>query len=727
MRKLSFLIALFCSFQFIAQKQLSLEEIWLKYAFMPKGAQDFNVMKDGVHYTDLDENDGVRVISKFQMNSGKKVSDLINGSDIKYKARTIELNNYEFSPNEDKILIAENGEAIYRRSYKADYYVFDIKTKVTYPVSDAGKIMFPTFSPDGRKIAFVRDNNLFIRDLVINKEIQVTWDGAMNKIKNGWGDWVYEEEFSKADYFTWSANSQFLAYVKFDESHVKEFTMEIYKGDLYPEHYTYKYPKAGEDNSIVSCWIYDVNAFDKTRQTVKADIGEEIDIYIPRIQFTNDNNVLSIQRLNRLQNKLELLMVNSTNGQSKVVYTDEAKTYVDITDDLTFIGNKGFIISSEKDEFNHLYYYDLNGKLINQITSGTWDVIEFKGYDDKSGNLYYISTERGAINRDLYSIKIDGKGKKRLSEKEGFNTADFTYGFKYYIASHSDANTPPAYELRDGNGKLLKVLESNLELKEKLKNYALAKKEFLKIKNKEGTELNAWMMKPANFEESKKYPVYMYAYNGPGSNECNNSWEGFEHMWHQLLCQEGYIVVCVDGRGTLGRGRQFKHSTYLQLGKFETEDQIDAAVYLGNLPYIDKTRIGFQGWSYGGYMASLMITKGAEVIKAAVAVAPVTNWKYYDNIYTERFMRKPKDNKKGYEDNSPVNHVKLIKGKYLLIHGSADDNVHVQNSMEMAKALVANNIPFDFMIYPNKNHGISGGYTRYHIFSKILKFVKENL
>ncbi len=722
----SLFIALVIAFASTAQQRVTLEDIWVKYAFVGKSTQGFNAMSDGLHYTDIEEADGYNVISKYQIKTGKKVADLVNSKDVKYNTRSIEIGDYQFSPSEDKLLFSEGAEPIYRRSYKADYFVYDIKTKLAWPVSDKGKIMFPTFSPDGRKIAFVRDNNLFIRDLLSNTEITVTTDGVNNKIKNGWGDWVYEEEFSKADYFTWSANSQYLAYIKFNETEVKDFTMDIYKGELYPEKYTFKYPKAGEDNSIVSCHIFDVNAFG-AKKIINVDLGTEKDIYLPRLQFTNDNNVLSLQRLNRLQNKLELLFVNASNGQSKVVYTDEAKTYVDITDDLTFISDKGFVISSEKDEYNHLYYYDLNGKLINQITSGPWDVISFKGYDEKSGTLYYISTENGAINRDLYSIKLDGKLKTRMSKQDGFNDADFTTGFKFYISTYSDANTPVVYELRDAKGAVIKVLENNIVLKEKLKEYNLAKKEFIKVKNAEGIELNAWIMKPANFDENKKYPVYMYAYNGPGANECNNNWEGFEYMWHQLLCQEGYIVACVDGRGTLGRGRQFKHSTYLNLGKLETEDQIDFAKYLGSLNYVDKGRIGFQGWSYGGYMALLMISKGAEYIKSAISVAPVTNWKYYDNIYTERFLRKPKDNKKGYEDNSPVNHVKKIKGNLLLIHGSADDNVHVQNSMEMAKVLVANNIPFDFMIYPNKNHGIAGGFTRYHIFNKMLTFVKEKL
>jgi len=353
--------------------------------------------------------------------------------------------------------------------------------------------------------------------------------------------------------------------------------------------------------------------------------------------------------------------------------------------------------------------------------------MEFKGYNPVSRTLYFVSTENGAIHRDVYSIKLDGSAKKRMTPRDGMNNADFTNGFRYYINSYSNANTPPVYELYTIDGKLVKVLEDNLNLRERMAALKLAQKTFMKFKNDVGMELNAWIMKPVNFDSTKKYPVYMYAYNGPGSNECNNGWDGTDYFWHNLLTKEGYIVVCLDGRGTMGRGVAFKHSTYLQLGKYELEDQIAFAKYLGNQPWVDKNRIGFQGWSYGGYMASLMITKGADVIKAAIAVAPVTNWKYYDNIYTERFMRTPKENMSGYEDNSPVKYVKQIKGKFLIIHGSADDNVHMQNTMEMVNAMVGYNIPFDMMIYPNKNHGIYGGLTRLHIYSKMLKFVKENL
>jgi dipeptidyl-peptidase-4 len=708
---------------FFSQQKLTLEDIWAKGIFSAKYAQGFNVMNDGVNYVDIESYGSQTNLSQFDLKTGKKIKELVKGEDVKFNNKPLNLYTYQFSPNEDKLLLYENRENVYRRSPKANYYVYDIATKKTIQLSDKGQQMFPLFSPDGKKIAFVRENNLYIKYLETGAEIIVTRDGEANKIKNGWADWVYEEEFSRADYFDWSMNSQYLAYVKFDETKVKEYTMDYYKAELYPTQYTFKYPKAGEENSIVSVHIFD----EESKRTVTADIGTEKDIYIPRIQFTNNPLVLSITRLNRLQNKLELLFTDVVGGKGVVAYTDESKTYVDVTDDLRFIGDKGFIISSERDEYNHLYYYDISGKLINQITKGQFDVTEFSGYDEETKTLYYVSTENGATNRDVYSIKLNGKDKKRLSTKSGFTSFEFTPGYKYYISTYSDANTPPVYELNSINGKTVKVLEDNAALKSKMKNYNLSTKQFFKFKTSEGVELNGWMLKPQNFDSTKKYPVYMYAYGGPGANEVNNNWDGTDYFWHNYLNQEGYMVVCVDNRGTQGRGRQFKHSTYLQLGKLETIDQIETAKYLGSLPFVDKTRIGFQGWSFGGYMASLLISKGGDVFKTAVAVAPVTNWKYYDNIYTERFLRKPIDNKSGYEDNSPTNFVKDIKGKFLLIHGSADDNVHLQNSMELANAMVSKNIPFDFMIYPNKSHGISGGLTRLHIYSKIFKFVKENL
>jgi dipeptidyl-peptidase-4 len=706
-----------------AQQQITLDDIWGKYAFSSKSVHGFNVLNNGTSYLEVKENSGVNTLSEFDLKTGTKLKDWIKAGEVVFNNQALNISTYELSPSEDKILLSENMEMIYRRSAKANYYVYELAAKKVMNLSDKGKQMFPKFSPDGKKIAFVRDNNLYVKNLADGAETTITADGEWNKIKNGWADWVYEEEFSKADYFDWSKDGQFLAYVKFNEARVKEYTLDFYKGDLYPEKYTFKYPKAGEDNSLVSVHVFDM----ATGKTSMIDIGTETDIYIPRIQFTNDAKRLCIQRLNRLQNKLDYLFADALSGKSNVVLSDESKTYVDITDDLTFVGDKGFIISSEMDNYNHLYFYNLSGKLINQITKGPWDVMEFKGFNEKTNQVYYQSTENGAMYRDMYSVDLSGKNKKRLSPKTGYTNFDFTKGYKFYISTYSNAGTPGLYELCSISGEVVKVLEDNKALRDKMATYHLSKKTFFRFKNAEGVELNAWMMKPYNFDSTKKYPVYMYAYNGPGSNQVNDAWGGYDYFWYNLLNQEGYIVVCADGRGTMGRGRIFKHSTYLQLGKLETGDQLDFAKYLGNLSYVDNSRIGFQGWSYGGYMASLMISKGADIIKTAIAVAPVTNWKYYDNIYTERFLRKPSENKSGYEDNSPTNFVKQIKGKFLLIHGSADDNVHMQNSMELAAAMVKENIAFDFMIYPNKNHGIYGGKTRLHIYSKILKFVKENL
>ncbi|MDP2385566.1 MAG: S9 family peptidase [Bacteroidota bacterium] len=722
-KKIFAALLLFISVNSFAQKkQVTLEDIWKNYSFFPGMFGGFNSMKDGISYSQMEENGD---INKYEFKSGKLLSNVVKATELipEGSKTAITPGDYYFSDDESKIVFPMDQEGIYRRSATATNYVFDLKTRKLKSLSEKGKQMFATIAPVGNKVAFVRDNNLFVRDLDNNSETQLTNDGDYNKIKNGWADWVYEEEFSKAEAFTWNATGTKVAYIKFDESKVKEYEMTMYDG-LYPSQYKFKYPKTGEGNSIVSVHIYDL----ASAKTTTVDIGKETDIYIPRIIWTTDANTLSVQRMNRLQNKVELLFANATDGSTKVILTEEAKTYIDIADNLRFLSaNKGFIWSSEMDGYNHLYYYDINGKLINQITKGNWDVMDFKGFDEKSKILYYVSTEVSATDRDLYSVSLDGKKKTKLSTKKGTTDASFSASFKFYVSTWSDANTPYVSELHSADGKLIKVLEENKEFNEKLKTWDFTKKEFFTFKTSENVELNGWMMKPTSFDATKKYPVYMFAYGGPGSNECNNQWEIYDYAWHQLLCQQGYIVVCVDGRGTLGRGRDFKHSTYMQLGKLETIDQIEVAKYLGNQTYVDKTRIGFQGWSFGGYLASLLITKGADYFKSTIAVAPVTNWRYYDNIYTERFLRTPQENPKGYDENSPINFTKDIKGKFMLIHGSADDNVHLQNSMEMTKELVKNNIPFEQFIYPNKNHGIYGGNTRLHLYTKMLKFVKENL
>jgi dipeptidyl-peptidase-4 len=723
MNKISFLVTLLIALNLFAQKQkITLENIWKEYKFIPERFAGFNSMKDGISYSQLEENGE---INKYELKSGKLLSNIVKANEliVSGTSDTIVAGDYYFNDDETKIIFPQNYKAIYRRSGTAINYVFDIKTRKLLALSDKGPQLFASMSPKGSKVGFVRDNNLFIKDLEMQTETQITQDGEYNKIKNGWCDWVYEEEFSKAEAFEWNANGTKLAWIKFDESKVKEFEMPMYDG-LYPSQYKFKYPKAGEANSIVTVHIYDL----ASQKITNVDIGTETDIYIPRINWTNDANILSVQRMNRLQNKLELLFADAQTGKTKIILSEQCDTYIDITDNLRFLANNnGFIWSSEQDGFYHLYHYDINGKLITQITKGNWDVIDFKGIDEKTKTLFYVSTELSPNERDLYSISLDGKNKTKLSDKRGTTDADFSSNFQYYVSTWSDANTPYVVELRDNKGKLIKTLVDNKEYKSKIAQFELTSKTFFKFKTSEQVELNGWMMKPVNFDSTKKYPVYQFAYGGPGSNECNNQWEIYDYFWHQLLCQQGYIVVCVDGRGTLGRGKAFKHSTYKQLGKLETIDQIETAKYLGNLNYIDKTRIGFQGWSFGGYLASLLITKGADYFKSSIAVAPVTNWRYYDNIYTERFLRTPQENPSGYDENSPVFFTKKIKGNYLLIHGSADDNVHLQNSMEMTKELVKNNIPFEQFIYPNKNHGIYGGNTRLHLYTKILKFVKDNL
>jgi dipeptidyl-peptidase-4 len=719
---LNFALALCFVATYAQKKQITLEEIWKDKIFKPVTFLGFNSMNNGIYYTQLDENND---LAKYELSTGKKIEVLVKTNELipEGKSAAIKIEDYYFSDDETKLVLKNDFEAIYRHSGTATNYVFDFKTRKLKALSNKGKQMFATMAPVGNKVAFVRENNLFIKDLDNNTETQITADGEKNKIKNGWADWVYEEEFSKAEAFFWNSNGTKIAFIRFDETNVKEFEMPIYNG-LYPEQYKFKYPKAGEANSIVSVFIYDL----ATQKTTKVDIGAETNIYIPRITWTKDANTLSIQRLNRLQNKLELLFADANTGSTKVILSEESATYIDISDNLTFLDkNKGFIWSSEKDGFNHLYHYDFAGKLINQITKGNWGVIEFKGYDDATKTLYYTSSESSPNEKNLYAISLDGKNKNKLSQLKGTTDADFSKSFKYYVSNYSNANAPTIYELHSANGKLIKVLEDNKALQEKLTKYDLTKKEFFTFKTTEGIELNGWMMKPNNFDASKKYPVFQYSYGGPGKNMCSNKYEAYDYPWHQLLCQQGYIVVCVDNRGTQYRGRDFKHTTYMQLGKLETIDQIEVAKYLGNQSYVDKTRIGFMGWSFGGYLSSLLITKGAEYFKANIAVAPVTNWRYYDNIYTERFLRTPQENPKGYDENSPVNFTKNIKGKYLLIHGTADDNVHFQNSLEMEKALIDNNIQYDFMAYPNKNHGINGGNSRLHLYTKMLEFIKRNL
>jgi dipeptidyl-peptidase-4 len=712
------------SFDLFAQvtyKEIKNEDIWKGGKFYPATYSDVIPLKDGEHYL-VSEDDGLIIYS---YKTGSKSGTLVEAAKLIPDGQTkpIAIGDFDLNADESKVLFATETEYIYRHSSKSTYYVWDIKAGKLTALSAGGKQRLASFSPDGSKVGFIRDNNLFIKDLVSNKETQVTKDGLFNSIINGTTDWVYEEEFGFTRAFFWSPDGSKIAYYKFDESKVKEFTL-INFGQLYPEEYKYKYPKAGEDNSLVNIYVYNLS----TNVSKIMDVGAETNQYIPRIKWTNNPNILSIQRLNRLQNKLEILHCNATDGKNTLLYTEENKTYVEITDDLTYTADNSFLISSEKDGYNQIYYYDSKGKLISQVTKGKWDVTSFLGYDEKTKIVYYISSEESPLNRTVYSIKIDGKGKKKLSIKTGTNNAQFSKNYKYFINTVTDANTPHYVSINNGaDGKEIKMLENNSKLLEFMKEYGFAKQEFFTFKTSENVELNGSVLKPLNFDPSKKYPVFMYVYGGPGSQTVQNRWGYYDFVWYQMLAQKGYIIVSVDNRGTGARGEEFKKCTYLQMGKYETIDQIEAAKYLGTLPYIDKDRIGIWGWSYGGFMSTLCITKGADYFKMAIAVAPVTNWRYYDNIYTERFMRTPQENPSGYDDNSPINHVDKLKGKYLLVHGLSDDNVHAQNSMDLISALVNKNKQFEMQLYPNKNHGIYGGYTRLHLYNRMTDFILRNL
>ena len=707
-----------------AQNEITLEQIWKTNEFGSKSVSGISSMKDGAHYTIMVAAGTSQFIVKYNYKTGNAVDTIFNSSMAKNNGLILpKVESYKFNFDESQLLFSTQEEKIYRHSYRSNYIVYDIKSKGWTLLSQAGLQQLGTFSPDGKKIAFVRQNNLFVVDLIAKQETQITFDGQKNKIINGASDWVYEEEFGFDKAYEWSPDGNKIAFYKFDETEVKEFGMSIY-GTLYPEYSTFKYPKAGERNAEVQILIYDL----KSKKTIKSDLGNDEDQYIPRIKWTKNSDILSCQRLNRLQNKLDLILIECGSGNANVILTENSSTYIDVTNDLTFLAdNKSFIWSSELGGYNHLYLYSLDGKMINQITTGNWDVIAYKGFDEVSQTLFFTAAKSASTNKDVCKVKIDGANFKVISEKLGYNEPNFSKTFDYFINTYSNANTPAAFILYDKNGKQVRSLEENTALQNKLKNYKLSNKEFMTIKTSDGTELNTWMIKPPDFNESKKYPVIFVVYGGPGRNTVLNTWEGAAYMWNQHLAQKGYIVVSVDNRGTQYKGEKFKKLTYGNLGMYETMDQIEAAKYIGNLPYVDKNRIGIQGWSFGGYLSSLCITKGNDVFKAAIAVAPVTNWRYYDSIYTERFLGLPKDNAKGYDDNSPINFTEQLKGNYLLIHGTADDNVHFQNSVEMVSSLQKANKHFDFMIYPDKNHGIGGGNTRLHIYTKMTNFILEKL
>ena len=709
-----------------AQSEITNEQIWASSMYASNGIQSVRSMKDGLHFSLLKKN---KIEQYSYENFGEPTAIILDLNDIQFEGKAIKAQDYNFNKDESKVLIATAVKSIYRRSFTATYYIVDIASKSIHALSKSGLQSLADFSPDGSKVAYVQNNNIFYYNLEDKRSVQVTNDGSANEIINGATDWVYEEEFAITKGFYWSENSKQIAFYRFDESNVKEFIMDYYLGNAYPFIYDFKYPKAGEDNSKLSVWVYDVDK-KKSMMYLKNDQQYE---YFPRMKWTNEN-ALCVLAMNRHQNKLDYLLVEDYltakyKGQAssqKIIYTDQSDTYVEVDDNLIFLEKENaFLRTSEKDGFMHIYKVSFDGK-VKAITQGDWDVVELKGVDEEKGLVYYVSAEEGAMYKTLYVIGLNGKKKTKLSVLKGSNDADFSTGMKYYINTYSNANQPTLITLHNAKGKQLQVLEDNKALTEKLAKMQLPQQAFIKIMGATDS-LNAYIIKPKNFNSNNKYPVYFHIYNGPGSNMVKDMWTGSTYMYHQLLASKGYIVISVDTRGTMYRGAKFKKSTYLQLGKYETEDMIAAAKSVGKWAYVDAKRIGVMGWSYGGYMTALCMTKGAAQFKMGISVAPVTNWRWYDNIYTERFMRTPQENANGYDSNSPINHIEKLKGKFLLIHGGADDNVHVQNSMELINKMVAANIAFDMAIYPNKNHGIYGGKTRLHLFDKILDYTLKNL
>ncbi|MGB1308897.1 MAG: S9 family peptidase [Oceanihabitans sp.] len=702
-------------------KEISLNEIW-NGSFRTERMDALHSMKNGKQYSVLNLNRKARTtaIDVYDYKTLSKVKTLVNSADIEAIAY---FTDYTFSDDESKIILATDVEPIFRRSTLGHYYVYDTKDASVQLIAKE-KIQEPTFSPDATKVAYGYNNNLFVKDLISGETKQISFDGEKNKIINGITDWVYEEEFGFVRAFEWNAASDRIAFIRFDETNVPEFSMDVYGKGLYQTQQVFKYPKAGEKNAIVSLHLY--NLKNNKATTVKLN-KDYTDFYIPRIKWTNDPFVLSAQYMNRHQNELDLWMINAKKESSEIVLKERDKAYVDITDNLTFLKDNSFIWTSEKDGFNHIYHYDKKGTLLNQITKGNWEVTNYYGFDEKTNKIYYQSVENGSINRDVYAIDLNGTNKTRLTKSTGTNNAAFSADFTYFINTFSSATTPPEYTLNESaTGNLVKSIKDNDALSKKLLEYKTSKKEFSTI-NVNGNDLNMWMLKPANFDANKEYPLFMFQYSGPGSQQVANRWNGANDYWYQHLAQKGYIVVCVDGRGTGFKGADFKKVTQNELGKYEVEDQIEAAKQLGKRTYIDASRIGIWGWSYGGFMSSNALFKGNDVFKMAIAVAPVTSWRYYDSIYTERYMTTPQENASGYDDNSPINHVDKLQGDFLLIHGTGDDNVHVQNTMRMVEALIQADKQFEWMVYPDRNHGIYGGNTRLHLYKKMTNFIHDKL
>jgi dipeptidyl-peptidase-4 len=726
MKKTLFTLLLLAAtlFSFGQAKKITIEEIWDKYYFTPRGVPGYTAMPNSDYYTTVSRSG----IERYSFATGEKVDMILANADLERLSggavNIRKVSSYTFSNDEKKLVLAVDEESIWRRSTLAFYYIYDIENKTLQLVADTNtKLHFAFLAEDGQKVLFARDCDLFYQDMASGKITQITRDGQENAILNGYADWVYEEELDMSSAASWSPDGSKIAFLRFDQRRVKEYNFAIYD-NLYPTDFKYKYPKAGEDNSLVDVYIYDL----ATAQLTRVDLGDNSNCYFPRVYWLPNSQDAVILKLNRHQNQLDFIRYNTVTKQQDIIYTDKNDKWLDVTDNYYFLNDgKTMIVTSERDGFNHIYKVTFGGE-IKQLTSGNWEVNEIQYVNEAKKQIYYLSNESGVLNRDLYVINFDGKKKTLLSSGDGWNQPSFSPNGNFYRNQYSNLNTLPIYTIRDAKGKELRVLNDNKHVKETMDKYGFVDREIIHFTTDDGTELYGWMMKPANFDPNKRYPVMMNCYGGPGHQLVMNAYSSaYDLAFYQMLAQHGYICVCVDGRGSATRGDAFKKVIYQQMGKYEAIDQIATANWLKKQSYVDGDRIGIWGWSFGGYLSALSLFRGEGAFKMAISVAPVTNWRYYDNIYTERFMRTPQENPDGYDLNSPTTYAKDLKGKYLLIHGTADDNVHFQNAMELVTALNEAGVEYDQFFFPNKNHFIMGGNTRTYLYNKLAKYILENL
>ena len=733
MKKFAFIMvaAFMATIQLMASEKITIKDITDGH-FGAKFVSGITPISGTDLYARISDNDKQIVEYSFK---SRKPESVIFDVDNTMGEKIDKFDGYIMSPDGKKLLIQTKTERVYRRSFKAVFYVYTIASHKLERLSDGGPQQSPMWSSDGSQVAFVRDNNIYLVKLLYdNAESQVTKDGKFNEIINGIPDWVNEEEFSSSSAMSFNADGTMICWIKYDESKVKTYSLQLFKGEKpakdeyedYPGLYSYKYPKAGQQNSVVSIWSYDI----KSHQIRKLNVPIDVDGYVPRLKVSSDAGKMMVYTMNRHQDMMNIYSVNPRSTIAQLVINEKINKYVkEESMENVVIGQSAILLPSDRDGYLHLYLYNMNGQLMRTIGNGNYDITAVYGYDEVTGDVYYQSAELNPHDRQIFVSHKNGKS-ERLTDQEGWNTALFSGDYKYFVNTWSDYNTPYVFTVRDNKGKVLSTLEDNAELKKKMSFYPITKKETFTFSTSEGVKLDGWMIKPVGFNASKKYPVVMFQYSGPASQQVLNSWSagsmGQGGIFDYFFAQEGYIVVCVDGRGTGGRGSEFEKCTYLRLGELESKDQVEAALYLGSLPFVDKDRIGIWGWSYGGFNTLMSMSEGRGVFKAGVAVAPPTNWKYYDSIYTERYMRTPKENPDGYAIN-PIQRADHLHGALLICHGVADDNVHPQNTFEYAEALVQADKDFKENYYTNRNHSIYGGNTRNHLLRQIFQFFESEL